>query len=116
MRLRRHFSISDVPLTHSPSSNPIHRCGTEPEQAEGALATAKSQYAGQQFAAEIARKNFTALLEQAQAQLANAKANLTKAQADYDRQRSLYRPATSQQEVDAVTAALKQTQVLEAGN
>jgi membrane fusion protein (multidrug efflux system) len=80
------------------------------EQAEGALATAKSQYAGQQFGAEIARKNFPALLEQAQAQLANAKANLTKAQADYDRQRSLSRPATSQQEVDAATAALKQAQ------
>jgi membrane fusion protein (multidrug efflux system) len=83
---------------------------TDREQAEGALATAKSQYAGQQFGAEIARKNFPALLEQAQAQLANAKANLTKAQADYDRQRSLSRPATSQQEVDAATAALKQAQ------
>jgi membrane fusion protein (multidrug efflux system) len=83
---------------------------TDREQAEGALATAKSQYAGQQFAAEIARKNFPALLEQAQAQLANAKANLTKAQADYGRQRSLSKPATSQQEVDAATAALKQAQ------
>jgi membrane fusion protein (multidrug efflux system) len=83
---------------------------TDREQAEGALATAKSQYAGQQFAAEIARKNFPALLEQAQAQLANAKANLTKAQADYARQRSLSKPATSQQEVDAATAALKQAQ------
>jgi membrane fusion protein (multidrug efflux system) len=83
---------------------------TDREQAEGALATAQSQYAGQQFAAEIARKNFPALLEQAQAQLATARANLTKAQADYDRQRSLSKPATSQQEVDAATAALKQAQ------
>jgi len=83
---------------------------TDREQAEGALATAKSQYAGQQFAAEIARKNFPAQLEQAQAQLANAKANLAKAQADYDRQRSLSKPATSQQEVDAATAALKQAE------
>jgi membrane fusion protein (multidrug efflux system) len=83
---------------------------TDREQAEGALATARSQYAGQQFGAEIARKNFPALLEQAQAQLANAKANLTRAQADYDRQRSLSKPATSQQEVDAATAALKQAQ------
>jgi membrane fusion protein (multidrug efflux system) len=87
-----------------------HQYEIDREQAEGALATAKSQYAGQQFGAEIARKNFPALLEQAQAQLANAKANLTKAQADYDRQRSLSRPATSQQEVDAATAALKQAQ------
>jgi membrane fusion protein (multidrug efflux system) len=83
---------------------------TDRAQAEGALATAKSQYAGQQFAAEIARKNFPALLDQTQAQLANAKANLTKAQADYDRQRSLSKPATSQQEVDAATAALRQAQ------
>jgi len=83
---------------------------TDREQAEGALATAKSQYAGQQFAAEIARKNFPALLEQARAQLASAKASLTRAQADYDRQRSLSKPATSQQEVDAATATLKQAQ------
>jgi membrane fusion protein, multidrug efflux system len=78
------------------------------DQAEGALATAKAQYAGQQFGAEIARKNFPAQLEQAQAQLANANANLAKAQADYDRQQSLTKQATSQQEVDAATAALKQ--------
>ena len=80
------------------------------DQAEGALATAKSQYEGQQLGAEIARKNFPAQLDQAKAQLATAKANLTKAQADYDRQKSLPKPATSQQEVDAATAALKQAQ------
>jgi membrane fusion protein, multidrug efflux system len=80
------------------------------DQAEGALATAKSQYEGQQLGAEIARKNFPAQLDQAQAQLATAKANLAKAQADYDRQQSLSKPATSQQEVDAATAALKQAQ------
>jgi membrane fusion protein (multidrug efflux system) len=83
---------------------------TDREQAEGALTTANSQYAGQQFGAEIARKNFPAQLEQAQAQLANARANLAKAEADYERQRSLSKPATSQQEVDAATAALKQAQ------
>jgi len=83
---------------------------TDRVQAEGALATAKSQYVGLQFGAEIARKNFPAQLAQAQAQLASAKANLAKAQADYDRQRSLSKPATSQQEVDAATAALKQAQ------
>jgi membrane fusion protein (multidrug efflux system) len=78
------------------------------DQAEGALETAKSQYAGQLLGAEIARKNFPALLEQAQAQVATAEANLAKAQADYDRQRSLSKQATSQQDVDAATAALKQ--------
>jgi len=80
------------------------------DQAEGALATAKAQFAGQQLGAEIARKNFPAQLEQAQAQLATAKANLAKAQADYDRQQSLPKLATSQQDVDAATAALKQAQ------
>ena len=80
------------------------------DQAEGALATAKSQYEGQQLGAEIARKNFPAQLDQAKAQLATAQANLTKAQSDYDRQKSLSKPATSQQEVDAATAALQQAQ------
>jgi membrane fusion protein, multidrug efflux system len=80
------------------------------EQAEGALATANGQYSGQQLGAEIARKNFPAQLEQAQAQLASAEASLIKAQADYDRQRNLQRQATTQQEIDSATAALKQAQ------
>jgi membrane fusion protein (multidrug efflux system) len=80
------------------------------DQAEGALATAKAQYEGQQFGAEIARKNFPAQLEQAKAQLASAEANLVKAQSDYNRQQGLPKPATSQQDVDAATASLKQAQ------
>jgi membrane fusion protein (multidrug efflux system) len=80
------------------------------EQAEGALATAKAQYAGQQFGAEIARKNFPAQLEQAQAQLENAKANLAKTEADNERQHSLPKAATSQQDVDAASAAFKQAE------
>ena len=83
---------------------------TDRDQAEGVLATAKAQYEGQQLGAEIARKNFPAVLEQAKAQLTSAEANLVKAQADYERQRSLPKPATSQQDVDAATAALKQAQ------
>jgi membrane fusion protein (multidrug efflux system) len=83
---------------------------TDRDQATAALETAKAQYAGQQFGAEIARKNFPAQLEQAQAQLANAKANLAKTQADYDRQHSLSKLATSQQDIDAATSALKQAQ------
>lgn len=80
------------------------------EQAEGALATAKAQYQGQQYGLEIAKKNFPAQLQQAQAQLENAKANRTKTQADYDRQQSLPKAATSQQDVDAAQAALKQAE------
>jgi membrane fusion protein (multidrug efflux system) len=78
------------------------------DQAQGALDTAKSQYQGQVFGADIARKNFPAVLQQAQAQLANAKANQLKAKADDNRQLSLPKAATTQQEVDAATAALAQ--------
>lgn len=78
------------------------------DQAQGDLDTAKKQYQGQVFGLEIARKNFPALLEQAQAQLANAKANQLKARADDNRQKSLPKAATTQQEVDAATAALAQ--------
>ena len=78
--------------------------------AVGVLDTAKAQLAGQTFGAEIARKNFPALLKQAQAQLASAQAGEIRAQADYQRQRSLPKQATTQQEVDAATAALRQAQ------
>jgi membrane fusion protein (multidrug efflux system) len=86
------------------------------DQAQGALDTAKAQFAGEQLLAEIGRKNFPALLQQAQAQLLTAKANVNKAQADYDRQRSLPKAATTQQEVDAALASLRRSeaQVLEA--
>ena len=63
--------------------------------AQGVLDTAKSQLAGLRYGAEIARKNFPALLEQAQAQLASAQAAEVRAQADYQRQRSLPRQATT---------------------
>ena len=77
---------------------------------------AQHQLAGQKFAAEIARKNFPGLLKQAQAQLASAQAVEAKAQADDRRQRSLPKAATTQQEVDAAAAALReaQAQVLQA--
>jgi len=79
-------------------------------QAEGTLAIAKAQLEGNKLGVAIGKKNFPALLQQAQAQLLTAKANLTKAQADYDRQKSLPKLATSQQEVDQATAALSQAQ------
>jgi len=80
------------------------------DQAEGALAVAKGQYAAQQYAAEVARKNFPAQLEQSKAQLESAKASLAKAQADYDRQISLRPPATTQQEVDQAATVLRQAE------
>ena len=89
---------------------------SERDQAQGSLDATKAQAAGEQFLAEIARKNFPALLQQAKAQLETAKANLIRAQADYDRQRSLPKAATTQQEVDAALAALRasEAQVMQA--
>jgi membrane fusion protein, multidrug efflux system len=80
------------------------------EQAEGALATAKAQYRGQQYGLEVAKKNFPAQLEAAKAQLEQAQATRARTQADYERQKALPRAATSQQDVDAAEAALKQAE------
>ncbi|MGO9672673.1 MAG: HlyD family secretion protein [Methylocella sp.] len=80
------------------------------DSAEGALKVAEAQLAGLKLGAEIARKNFPAQLEQTKAQLASAQAAEVKAEADYQRQRSLPKQATTQQEVDAATAALRQAQ------
>ncbi|MGH6801279.1 MAG: HlyD family secretion protein, partial [Methylocella sp.] len=52
------------------------------DSAQAALDMAQHQLAGQNFAAEIARKNFPGLLKQAQAQLASAQAMEAKAEAD----------------------------------
>ncbi|MGH6794297.1 MAG: HlyD family secretion protein, partial [Methylocella sp.] len=80
------------------------------DSAKGALDIAQHQLAGQMYGAEIARKNFPARLKQAQAQLASAQAAEAKAQADDRRQRSLPKAATTQQEIDAATAAWQQAQ------
>jgi membrane fusion protein (multidrug efflux system) len=80
------------------------------DSAQGALDMAQHQLAGQKFGAEIARKNFPARLKEAQAQLASAQAKEAKAQADDWRQRSLPKAATTQQEIDAAAAALRQAQ------
>jgi membrane fusion protein, multidrug efflux system len=80
------------------------------DQNQGALETAQAQFAGQKLGVEIAKKNFPAALQAAQADLASAKANLAQRQADFARQKSLPRQATTQQEVDAATASLQQAQ------
>jgi membrane fusion protein (multidrug efflux system) len=86
------------------------------EQAEGQLAAAQGQLAGTSRAFDIAKVNFPARLLQAQAQLQEAQANLYKAQTDNRRQQSLPRAATTGQQVDYATSALKsaQAQVAEA--
>jgi membrane fusion protein, multidrug efflux system len=78
--------------------------------AQGTLTTAKAQYAGQQYGALIARKNFPAQLEQAKAQVASAEAGLVQAQLEYKRQTGLTNLATTQQKVEQVTAAQRQAE------
>ena len=80
------------------------------EQAQGMLDTAKAQLAGQKLAAEVAKKNFPAALQVAEANLAAAKATLAQRQADYARQKSLPKQATTQQEVDSATSNLQNAQ------
>ena len=80
------------------------------DQAQGALDTAKAQLAGQTLAAEVAKKNFPAALQVAEANLAAAKATLAQRQADYARQKSLPKQATTQQEVDGATSNLQNAQ------
>jgi membrane fusion protein (multidrug efflux system) len=79
-------------------------------QAEGVLLIAQAQLGAETLNAEIARKNFPALLQQSDAQVLQAEAALVRAQADYNRQKSLPKPATTQQDVDSATAALKQAE------
>ncbi|HTV34697.1 MAG TPA: HlyD family secretion protein [Methylocella sp.] len=78
--------------------------------AQGVLDTAKSQLTGLIYGAEIARKNYPALLKEAQARLASAQASEVKAKADYQRQRNLPKQATTQQDIDAATAAWQEAQ------
>ncbi len=80
------------------------------DQARGVLETAKAQLSGQKLGAEIAGKNFPAALQAAQADLTSMQANLDRRQADYARQKSLPKQATTQQEIDSALAALQQAQ------
>jgi membrane fusion protein, multidrug efflux system len=80
------------------------------ESAEANLTTAKGQLAGFSYAADVARKNFPAQLLLAQAQLASAQAAAVKAQADFNRQQALPARATTQQDIDTATAALRQAE------
>jgi membrane fusion protein (multidrug efflux system) len=77
------------------------------EQAQGQLAAAQGQLSASTQAFAIAKVNFPARLQAAQAQLREAQANLFKAQTDYRRQQNLPRAATTGQQVDYATAALR---------
>ncbi|EHH67513.1 HlyD family secretion protein [Gluconobacter morbifer] len=79
------------------------------EEAEANLRASNARY-------EVAKLEFPAILTQAQGNLASAKAQLTKSLADYKRQSTVSRQATSQQDIDYAKAALDQAraQVLSA--
>ncbi len=77
------------------------------EQAQGLLVASQGQLAAANRGLEVAKVNFPARLQQAKAQLLDAQANLFKAQTDYKRQQSLPRAATTGQQVDYATAALR---------
>ncbi len=80
------------------------------DQNQATLDTAKAQLSGQKLSAEVAQKNFPAALQAAQANLEAAKASLVQRQADFARQKSLPRQATTQQDVDAATSNLQNAQ------
>ena len=80
------------------------------DQSQATLNTAKAQLSGQKLSAEVAEKNFPAALQAAQANLEAAKASLVQRQADFARQKSLPRQATTQQDVDAATSNLQNAQ------
>ena len=77
------------------------------EQAQGQLDASRGQLAAANQSFQVAQVNFPARLQQARAQLQDAEANLFKAQTDYKRQQSIQRAATTGQQVDYATAALR---------
>lgn len=78
------------------------------EQAQGQLDANNAQIANQRLGVEIAKKNFPAALQLAQANLDSAKANLALQQANHDRQKSLPKLATTQQDVDTTASNYQQ--------
>jgi len=85
-------------------------------QAEGTLRIARAQLENARLNLDTARVDYPARLASARAALQSAQANLVNAQAQYNRQHSVPRAATTQQEIDTSTAALRsaQAQVAEA--
>jgi membrane fusion protein (multidrug efflux system) len=77
------------------------------EQAQGELDAAQGQLAAAEHGFDVAKVNFPARLAEVQAQLKEAQANLFKAQTDFRRQQNLPRAATTGQQVDYATAALR---------
>jgi membrane fusion protein (multidrug efflux system) len=79
------------------------------DQAQGSLQVAEAQLANARIGLERARVDYPARLASAKAQLAAAEANRFKANADARRQNSMPRQATTQQDIDNASAALRAT-------
>ena len=77
------------------------------DQAQGSLQSAEAQLATARTSLERARVDYPARLASAQAQLAAARATQFKTDADARRQRSLPKQATTQQDIDNSSAALR---------
>ncbi len=77
------------------------------DQAQGSLQSAEAQLATARTSLERARVDYPARLASAQAQLAAARASQFKTDADARRQRSLPKQATTQQDIDNSSAALR---------
>ena len=80
------------------------------DQQAGTVAIAKGQLAAAEAGLARAKVTFPAALAAAQGNLAIAQGNLYRAQTDYKRQHAISREATTQESVDASTAALQQAQ------
>ena len=80
------------------------------DQAKGRVDSDKAQIANQKLGVEIAKKNFPASLQLAQANLLSAKANLQLQEANNRRQQNLPRQATTQQEVDTTSSSQQQAE------
>jgi membrane fusion protein (multidrug efflux system) len=77
------------------------------DQAQASLQVAEAQLANARISLERAQVDYPARLASAQAQLAAAQASRFKADADERRQRGLPKQATTQQEIDSASAALR---------
>jgi membrane fusion protein, multidrug efflux system len=80
------------------------------DQANAQLGLAQAQLKSAETQLEVARVQYPAQLAQAQAQEQTARANLTQADAAYQRQRTVDVRATSQQNIDTATAQQKSAQ------
>ena len=80
------------------------------DQAKGNLDALKAQISNQKLGVEIAKKNFPAALQLAQANLLQAKASLSLSESNNRRQQNLPKQATTQQEVDTTSSSQQQAE------